>query len=185
MDLNVLAVWIGLGVIVMWAIVQRRAAHPNRLHSFHKRNAERVLRKLQTIPRAPQRLTYLRKIPPFTFEELILTALSRRGISIQRNAAYTGDGGVDGRFWVDGEAYLIQAKRYCGYIQLQDVKAFGQLVNRRQVRGLFVHTGKTGKGCKKELNELDRISLVSGDALLTLLDLKKPFPLGFTESGLR
>jgi len=44
---------------------------------------------------------YLRKVEPFIVEELVLSALDQReDIKIQRNKRYTGDNGVDGRFYI-------------------------------------------------------------------------------------
>lgn len=109
---------------------------------------------------------YLRNQNPFLFEELILTALKRNGNKIKRNSRYTGDGGIDGQCWIEGQHYLIQAKRYRNHINAEDVRAFSQLCKTKGTKGMFVHTGKTGK---KSRQEADRVTIVSGNNLLTLL----------------
>ena len=57
-------------------------------------------------------MKYLRKINPYVFEELLLLAFERRGMRVIRNSRYSGDGGLDGQVLIDGERWLIQAKRY-------------------------------------------------------------------------
>jgi restriction system protein len=76
---------------------------------------------------------------------------------------YTGDGGIDGRCKINGVDYLIQAKRYKAHIQ-----EFAQICNKRQKKGLFVHTGKTGKKSKSVIQN-SNLTLISGNRLLDLL----------------
>jgi restriction system protein len=117
----------------------------------------------------------MRKINPYVFEELLLTAFERRGYPIKRNSRYSGDGGMDGQVWIDGQRYLIQAKRYARTISPTHVAAFGELVRREDCRGLFVHTGRTGLASRAELARIPEIELLSGQQLLNLL--KKDIPL--------
>lgn len=112
-------------------------------------------------------LSYLRKTDPFVFEELVLISLRGRGYRIRRNRRYSGDGGVDGRASKSGILYLVQCKRYSGYIQKADVEALEELCRRKGCRGLFVHTGKTGKGSLEAASE--RVSIISGSLLYELL----------------
>lgn len=112
---------------------------------------------------------YLRTRDPFLFEEMILTALKKAGHRIKRNHRYTGDGGIDGQCWIDGEHYYIQAKRYKNHISAVHVKEFDEICRRKGIKGLFVHTGKTGKSSWRA-SASDRITIVSGDTMLTLLD---------------
>ena len=58
------------------------------------------------------------------FEEMILTALKKRGHKIIRNKKYTGDGGLDGQITMNGVEYLIQAKRYKNHINAAHVREF-------------------------------------------------------------
>lgn len=143
-------------------------------HRPYQRQACRVLERLPHLACDGQRLNYLRKINPYVFEELLLTALERQGHRIQRNRRYGGDGGLDGQVWIDGQRFLIQAKRYGRAITPAHVAEFGALVRRERCRGLFVHTGRTGPKSRAELARLPEIELLSGQRLLALL--KKDIP---------
>ncbi|MBV4413512.1 restriction endonuclease [Enterobacteriaceae bacterium YMB-R22] len=144
-------------------------------HRRYQRQARRILDRLPQLAGDGQRLNYLRKINPYVFEELLLTAFERRGYPIKRNSRYSGDGGMDGQVWIDGQRYLIQAKRYARTISPTHVAAFGELVRREDCRGLFVHTGRTGLASRAELARIPEIELLSGQQLLNLL--KKDIPL--------
>ena len=57
-------------------------------YNRHKRNirsGERVIKKLASIEHDGAKLNYLRKINPFVFEELILSAFKDKGYKIKRN----------------------------------------------------------------------------------------------------
>ena len=112
---------------------------------------------------------YLRQIDPFVFEELILIALEKRGYTIRQNKRYTGDGGVDGRASKDGSKYLIQCKRYSGYVNSKHVEAFSRLCHHKGVKGFFVHTGKTGDGAKVVVADDDAVTIISGSRLYDLI----------------
>ncbi|MBC3217017.1 restriction endonuclease [Serratia fonticola] len=144
-------------------------------HRRYQRQALRVLARLPQLAGDGQRLSYLRKVNPYVFEELLLTAFERRGYRIKRNRQYSGDGGLDGQVWIDGQRYLIQAKRYGRIITPAHVADFGALVRREGCRGLFVHTGRTGPKSRAVLARLPEIELLSGQRLLELL--KKDIPL--------
>jgi restriction endonuclease Mrr len=66
----------------------------------------------------------LRAMDPLAFEELLLEAFERRGHRVIRNRRYTGDGGVDGEVIIDGQRWLIQAKRYRDAIKPEHVREF-------------------------------------------------------------
>ena len=140
-------------------------------HRYRVKSARRVMQKLYEIPTFEQRLAYLRKIDAFVFEELILEALERRGHKIKRNERYTGDGGIDGQCWIQGQHTLIQAKRYKSHIRLSDVKNFQRLIEQKNCYGLFVHTGKTGQGVK-EIND-PKLLVISGKNLIDLVTPKQ------------
>lgn len=127
-----------------------------------------VLDRVGEMPAFPHKISYLRKIDPFLFEEVILTALELYGCRIKRNRRYTMDGGLDGQFWYRGQRYLVQAKRYRGYISKSHIAVFESLCRKRRALGLFVHTGKTGKGIAA--SETESVSIISGQALLGLLE---------------
>lgn len=101
----------------------------------------------------------------------MLEAFKQRGYQVIRNKRYTGDGGIDGKVILHGEIWLIQAKRYSGYINPAHVSAFLSACEYHQCRGFFIHTGKTGTGLRGELNRSDNIILLSGDKLIRFLSV--------------
>ncbi|HCI9483978.1 restriction endonuclease [Raoultella ornithinolytica] len=160
----------GLFIVVMLRLSFRQREKASvRRHRRYQATAARVLEKLGTLPGDGQRMRYLRKINPYVFEELLLIAFERRGYPIKRNRRYSGDGGLDGQVWIDGQRYLIQAKRYARTITSTHVAAFGELVRRERCRGLFIHTGRTGLASRSELARIPEIELLSGQQLLNLL----------------
>lgn len=166
-SLGPLAWWLLLLSVLSW-IALLIGAKVSR-HRRYQRQAQRVLVRLPQLAGDGQRLNYLRKINPYVFEELLLTAFERRGYRIKRNRQYSGDGGLDGQVWIDGQRYLIQAKRYARAITPAHVAEFGALVRRERCRGLFVHTGRTGPKSRIELTRFPEIALLSGQPLLNLL----------------
>lgn len=145
---------------------------PALLHWRKKRSAENVLAKLNTFSgphKIPQVLTYLRKLDPFVFEELLLTVLEQAGYMVRRNRRYTGDGGVDGILYDrEGVQVLVQAKRYTNYVRPADVDAFARLVEASKAEyGLFIHTGKSGPGTR--VKKTQAVAIVSGNHLVRLL----------------
>lgn len=111
---------------------------------------------------------YLRnKVNHFVFEEVILTALKKRGYKIQRGRRYTGDGGEDGRCWIDGKLYLIQAKRYSGHVDAQHVLDFVALCGSKRCGGLFVTSGKVGPSARRGAKGM--VHVINGQRLLDML----------------
>ena len=106
-------------------------------HRKYRRDAKKLHAKLSMIQEDGQKMAYLKRINPYIFEELILYALKKRGYKVKPNKKYSGDGGIDGRFYVDKELYYIQAKRYAGHINRKHVEEFDQIVTRDQVKGIF------------------------------------------------
>ena len=149
--------------------VWKRFLRVPKSHRRRIRAADRALAKLSEIQSPAARFAWLRKMDPFTFEEMILTALKREGAKIKRNRRYTGDGGADGRAVINGETHLIQAKRYSGHINAADVREFASLCAANGVKGLFVHSGKTGGGSIVAMGS-GVVRIVSGQGLLTLFD---------------
>ncbi len=92
-----------------------------------------------------------------------------QGWEIERNFSYTGDGSLDGRVTIDGRLYLIQAKRYRGYINPKHIHDFNQVIQREKSYGGFlIHSGKTGELAKELLREY-QISLISGQRLVNFV----------------
>ncbi|MFY7819351.1 MAG: restriction endonuclease [Rhodoluna sp.] len=118
----------------------------------------------------PQVFCYLRKIDPYLFEELVLTALEDSGLFVLRNTRYSADGGLDGRilFWL-GRSVAVQCKRYSGPVSTGHVAVFRNLVqSARHSAGLFVHTGQTRPATRAGF-DAHNIHLVSGSTLIRLI----------------
>jgi len=142
----------------------------NPKHFKKIRSARKKLTTFRSITDPGKQFSYIRKVDPFVFEEMILTALKDSGLKIKRNKRYTGDGGIDGKVVINGAMTLIQAKRYKGHIAAQHVTEFEGICRRRGCKGLFVHTGRTGKQARANRNDVD---IISGQRMLNLL-LGKP-----------
>jgi restriction system protein len=148
-------------------------------HKWRKKSALNILNKLENFENDAQIFNYLRKIDPFVMEELILTAIDKRDdVKIVRNKKYTNDNGVDGRFYLTVEnngrkkqlKFIIQAKRYRSYINLNHLKEFKEQINRENAySGLFVHTGKTSSTSFAFARNNEKIRIISGTKLVKLL----------------
>jgi restriction system protein len=137
-------------------------------HKWRRKSAKQTVEKLRKFSNNAHRLSYLRKVDPFVFEEMILYSLSlRKDVKIIKANRYTGDGGIDGRFIFKGHTVLIQAKRYTNYIQKKHVEEFCEVLRKENAYGLFVHTGKTGKKTRESF--CDNLKLISGEKMLDLL----------------
>lgn len=177
------------------ALVFRHYRVPIR-HRWRRRQAREIYEQLRGRDRdQPAGIHYarLRAMDPLAFEELLLEAFERRGHRVIRNRCYTGDGGVDGEVIIDGERWLIQAKRYRETIRPEHVSDFAQLCATRRRRGLFIHTGRTGGMSRDVVSIAPNIEIVSGQRLLALLTgapfhPERPprrFPVGSSRSGYR
>lgn len=102
---------------------------------------------------------------------MILTAIDQsQEATIKRNKRYSGDGGIDGRFKLGNDLYMIQAKRYKDIIQLAHVKQFAEQVRKAGCRGLFVHTGRTPESAWEHLKGYREIEIISGNRLIELIE---------------
>jgi restriction system protein len=150
-------------------VISKRTKQRWRIKASYK-----YIKKIQKIKgdnEFPRTISYLRKIDPFIYEEMILSILKMQGYKIYRNKKYTGDGGIDGKFKFKGKLYYIQAKRYKSYITKSHVLEFNKLIDDNNVKGLFVHTGKTGKGSKEFKS--NTLHFVSGNDMVLFLKNKK------------
>lgn len=201
--MNIDSYWLGVGVLgavlFLWPRSRRRRGFcrfrprrhvrtrpphadrrlsPQRTHAVTQQDARLALAKFDQLSHPGSRFLLLRGINHFVFEELILTALERKGHLVIRNARYTGDGGIDGRVMLQGKPVLIQAKRYKGNISRTDVAAFGHQCLQHNTTGLFVHTGKTPKATWHDLRTLHpQVQIISGERLLNLLECKAVLPI--------
>ena len=150
--------------------VSTKVRLPSNKHQRYIRLAERVLEQLRSGEvQLPKALGILRKMNPYAFEELLLTCCQNQGWQIERNFRYTRDGGIDGRVTIAGRLYLIQAKRYRGYINLKHIHDFYQVIQQEKAYGgFFIHSGKTGELAKELLREY-QISLLSGQRLVNFV----------------
>ena len=109
----------------------------------------------------------LRRVNPFVFEELLLHCFKDAGYQVVRNSRYTGDDGIDGRIYRDGQLYLVQAKRYAGLIDAAHLREFENTVRRYSATGgFFVHTGRTGNTAKAVSRQQGQVTLLSGLGLV-------------------
>ncbi len=150
--------------------VSTRVRLPSSRHQQYICLAERVLERLGSGEvQLPKALGILRKMNPYAFEELLLTCCQNQGWKIDRNFRYTGDGGLDERVIIAGRLYLIQAKRYSGYINPKHILDFYQVIQQEEAHGgFFIHSGKTGELAKELLREY-QISLISGQRLVNFV----------------
>ena len=139
------------------------------MHHQNIAKARVVLTKVRTFYRSRQVIAYLKKINAYVMEELVLTSLEDQGYSVKRSPTYSGDGGKDGETVIFGKRYFIQTKRYAEHISKGDIQKFIILCNKHNVRGLFVHTGKTGRHSKREAEKATHIHIISGDNLVRLV----------------
>ena len=163
--------WLILGsvfaAISVWRLYRRKGNQEvySERHIEYRSQAQRVYKKIRKI--APSRvITYVRKMSPYAFEELVLIAFEKQGYKIKRNQTYSHDGGIDGQVKIRRQWYLIQSKRYSQYINANHVKEFDDLCRQRRTKGYFIHTGRTGSLSKTYTNNT---VIISGDRLLSLL----------------
>jgi len=166
--------WIFVLVVAFWLFAIR---WDKKRHLLCKWAAAQQLKRLRWFNTPQEQITHLRGVNPFVFEEMILTALRQHGYPIKRNKRYSGDGGIDGQVIIEGYCYLIQAKRYANHINPAHVQSFVRLCQRRGKRGLFVHTGKTGKKSVR-IAQFSEIEIIGGDKLLNMLNNGRREPLG-------
>jgi restriction system protein len=142
-------------------------------HRRRIKQAEKVLLIIQTFEgqfRDAQIFSYLRKINPNTFEELLLTSFEKKGYKVTRNRRYSGDGGFDGIInEQNGKKILIQAKRYKGLVNGGHIRNFSKLVEKKGAhKGYFIHTGRTSvENLQKAKGS--NIEIISGQKLINLI----------------
>lgn len=138
-------------------------------HASYRKKAQKIYKHLSGSDMAPgQVLSYLRKINPYVFEELVLDAFERKGYRAIRNKRYSGDGGLDGRVAMGGKTWYIQCKRYKGFVNAEHVASFARLCDESHMDGFFVHTGKTGRKSKINARYGD-VEIISGNKLVELI----------------
>lgn len=122
-------------------------------------------------------LAYLRKVDPYVVEEVVLSLLERHGIFVLRNRSYSGDGGLDGRFWWPGQGWhAVQCKRYSSAINPAHAREFQTLVKSNFRGGIFVHTGRTGEMSQEALAPAG-LFILSGSTLTRCIKGADPLAL--------
>ncbi|HEB5079054.1 TPA: restriction endonuclease [Aeromonas hydrophila subsp. hydrophila] len=159
-----------LVLLVMLAFVNptRRPRCKKGRHEVRIEQSGSVLAKIRGLSTWQAQIAYLRKIDPYTFEELILSALELKGMMIIRNKSYSRDGGVDGKAVISGELVLIQAKRYQKFISTDHVRAFAEQCRQQECKGLFIHTGRTPKSAWHAVKG-SPVTIISGPQLIEFL----------------
>ncbi len=159
--------WVIAGAVLVYCVLYILSY--KRRHERYIKKAKKVLRRIneQNLSEG-QILCYLRKIDPYVFEELVILGFAAKGYGFERNKRYSGDGGVDGRVFLDGKEYLLQCKRYSRYINLRHVEAFSEVCRKAGCEGYFIHTGKTGKGARDTVFMAGNVDIVSGNRLAHL-----------------
>lgn len=169
-------VWL-IGVAMLLIIIQlwlRVYFKPSRRR--HRRYIKQAAKELSVIRALYQQgnikgiFYHLRyKVNPYVFEEMVLTAIEDKTVKIIRNKSYSGDGGIDGQFIYQRERWLIQAKKYSHHINPQHVRLHEQICAASKTKGLFIHTGKTGKQARSR-----QVMMVSGHNMIKLLAGQQP-----------
>lgn len=158
--------------LVVWLVcgaLRRRGGR----HVRYRRRAKRVVEEMHRRRMAGGAVIgYLRKVNPYVFEEIVLDGFERYGVKVFRNRSYSGDGGIDGVVVVDGQTYLVQCKRYVSNIRMEHVAEFVSVCRMRDLKGFFVHTGRTGRQSVRLARESDCVEIISGAKLLQLLGFR-------------
>lgn len=168
MEIKLIAILVVLAAALSYLSRWRYGSRRQRLHHKNIQKAQKLKEMFRSWkqPGLEARiLSYARKIDPLVFEELVLSCLQDAGAKIQRNQRYTGDGGIDGVFRIDGQRWLMQAKRYSSSINPGHVRDFAAKCNGNP--GIFVHTGRTGPKAYTHLTP--NIIIISGQRLVDLV----------------
>jgi restriction system protein len=144
------------------------------VHIYRIKKAKQVLAKIKEIysdkNNGGKAILYLRKINPYVFEELVLTAIENSNIRVIRNKSYSNDGGIDGIFKFKKGKVVVQSKRYKGYINNKHVEELSSIVKQEgYLFGVFAHTGRTGEKAKNTVKLEKNMIFISGDLLLKIL----------------
>lgn len=145
----------------------KKSKHKNKIIT-----ADKVILKIKSFDgefKNQQILSYLRKIDPYVFEELILNCFEFKGLKVIKNKSYSGDGGLDGMVIETKKKLLIQAKRYSNSVKTSHIEDFSTLIfNTNADGGYFIHTGKTSlKAYDKYKNS--NIKIISGQKLIDFI----------------
>jgi restriction system protein len=162
-------------ILVIFFIILKlflQADYKKRRHKRKIISGDKIIVKLNSFSgeyKNQQILSYLRKIDPYVFEELILSAFALKGFKIIRNKSYSDDGGLDGMILNNDDVFLIQAKRYTNLIKTSHIKDFQVLISQKNaIGGYFIHTGRTYGQCLTAFKN-STIEIISGQKLIDLI----------------
>lgn len=157
--------------LYLWSLRPRRARKPKLTSAErHARNVDRSHRIVRQVRRGDTpTIEALRGVSAHEFEEVVLTALKRRGHRIKRSPRYTGDGGWDGEVLIRGRRFLVQSKRYAKTIRAEHIEDFRRVCRAERCRGLFVHTGTMGPASLAADEKARRVEVIYGEALERLM----------------
>jgi restriction system protein len=165
MNEKIFILFILLGTIII--IISFFIKKENHKHRYNVEKATQILKKIKNLTPGAK-MNYLKKINPYVFEELVLTVYKYNGYKVKRNSRYSGDGGIDGIVYKESKKYLIQAKRYSGYIKRCHIDDFNDVVRSKGANGgIFIHTGRTGG---ENFKRFERVEIISGDKLIRMID---------------
>lgn len=117
-------------------------------------------------------MSRVRQMDSLAFEELILSAISKHGHKIKRGTSYSGDGGIDGQAWINGQHHLLQMKRYSSYIDCGHISDFIDVCKSQNTVGWFIHSGITGKK-SESIAKGSSVQIVADSDLIFLLTGQK------------
>lgn len=138
MAYTLLGVFIAFIALIICSVFWIQYAYGRR--KFY-RLAKKLFRRWSSLPLSEQ-VHVLNTMHHFVFEEFVLLSLRHNyQANTKRNKRYTGDHGIDGCFTLNQCLFIVQCKRYKGYVKSSDLRQFHRQCRVRKVRGLFITTG--------------------------------------------
>lgn len=164
-------------ILILLFYFSRFGSVKQKRHRYKIKKAKQIILKFGDFNdefRNAKIITYLRKIDPYVFEELLLEAFEIKGYRVKRNKSYSNDGGVDGLIFNEkDERIFVQAKRYKGFVNRQHIHDFSRFISANNaVGGYFIHTGKTSKLILEQFRD-SNIHIISGSKLVELITILK------------
>lgn len=145
--------------------------HLYAVERYYKRSARKTARKIQKESNLNLCRQNLNAINPYSFEELVLIALSKSSL-VKRtwNTKYSNDGGLDGfARTTRGLTIGVQSKRYKdGYIRLNDIRKHFFICRRRKIIPIFAYVGRVSVNTQREARSMG-VLLINEDELITLI----------------
>lgn len=164
------------GIFLLKATVFRKKKSSEKRHKRNVKYSKKITQKLIGMQDEPGKvIAFLRKTDPYIVEEVVLNGFQDSGYKIKRGTSYSNDGGIDGTIYQNGKEVYVQTKRYQSHISASHIRDFNAVCSRNNVKGVFVHTGKTGRGAKSD--KASHIDIISGQRLIDLITQSNGFKL--------